>query len=981
MNLESNSCIDVLKSWNNGINFVQENLKDNIKGLRTPQIGAIYSIKSYWTLASSCATIVMPTGTGKTETMLMTIISEKCKKVLIIVPSDLLRKQTYEKAKTLKTLRDINIINQEIKNPIVNILNKRIDIEELKRIVSESNIIISTMALLNNLESQLLEILVDEITEVIIDEAHHIPAKTWSEIKSEFVKSRILQFTATPYRDDGKKIDGDIIYNFPLNLAQEKGYFKEIKFKYVLEFDNDKADYIIATEAIKQLEEDMKSGYNHVILARASTKKKAEYLYNNIYKKYYEKYRPVIITSNSKDKEKKQALEDINSYKSKILVCVDMFGEGIDIPELKIGAMHEKYKSLPITVQFIGRFARNKENLGKATIIANIADNEVKNELEKLYSENANWNYELSDISENIISNEIKLQEFAKGFNNKNISQITPKISAIPFAIKSNNVNFMAWKSILDEEKCQCLFDKEKNILVLVEKKEEKIDWLKGNELINVNFKLHIIYWNKDKKIAFIHSRDKSIGFRLMNAIFEKSERINGDEIFRCLNGINRLMLSTVGLKCEMDGPLRYKMFAGIDIEQAIAESEKQSCTKLNLFGIGYNGEEKVSIGCSKNGIIWSRWIESVSYWVEWCEEIRKKIQDTTIDTSKILKGVLVPSARYEKPDSIPIFIDWPLELDTNLDKVVKIVNKYSENIYDCSIELDSDMDKNSNDIEFSVKTNFFSEQFKQVYDSKNKKVYIVSNSQKNEQSKIFIGKEEFSLEEYFNIFPPKIIFADQSSTENELYVRIPEVTYMELDERNKEKWNWESIDITKESQLSKKDNKIILKDSIQYHLISKLKADENTYDLLFDDDGSGEMADVVAIRTENDSVIIDLYHCKFSKKDTPGRRVGDLYEVCGQTIKSIAWKSNKRNIVKHLKNRELSRLERTNISRFEIGEMKDLKIIDAKLQSLRLILNVNIVQPGIKIDELSTDMEYILCSTKSSLLTTCGIKLKIIGG
>ncbi|WP_235819678.1 hypothetical protein [Caldifermentibacillus hisashii] len=38
-----------------------------------------------------------------------------------------------------------------------------------------------------------------------------------------------------------------------------------------------------------------------------------------------------------------------------------MFGEGIDIPNLKIAAIHDKYKSLPITLQFIGRFARTKK--------------------------------------------------------------------------------------------------------------------------------------------------------------------------------------------------------------------------------------------------------------------------------------------------------------------------------------------------------------------------------------------------------------------------------------------------------------------------------------------------------------------------------------------------------------------------------------------------------------------------------------------
>ena len=51
-------------------------------GFRSPQLGAIYAIKSHWTVSNSAATIVMPTGTGKTEVMIATVVSEKCKKNL-----------------------------------------------------------------------------------------------------------------------------------------------------------------------------------------------------------------------------------------------------------------------------------------------------------------------------------------------------------------------------------------------------------------------------------------------------------------------------------------------------------------------------------------------------------------------------------------------------------------------------------------------------------------------------------------------------------------------------------------------------------------------------------------------------------------------------------------------------------------------------------------------------------------------------------
>ncbi|MGL5734070.1 MAG: DEAD/DEAH box helicase family protein, partial [Beijerinckiaceae bacterium] len=39
-------------------------------GLRPPQMGAIHAVKAHWVVSDKPATVVMPTGTGKTETML-----------------------------------------------------------------------------------------------------------------------------------------------------------------------------------------------------------------------------------------------------------------------------------------------------------------------------------------------------------------------------------------------------------------------------------------------------------------------------------------------------------------------------------------------------------------------------------------------------------------------------------------------------------------------------------------------------------------------------------------------------------------------------------------------------------------------------------------------------------------------------------------------------------------------------------------------
>lgn len=83
----------IAESWNNKFCFVKET--DEHPGLRSPQIGALHALMAHVEDGEDSAIVVMPTGTGKTETMLSFLIANACKKVFVIVPSDALRSQTY----------------------------------------------------------------------------------------------------------------------------------------------------------------------------------------------------------------------------------------------------------------------------------------------------------------------------------------------------------------------------------------------------------------------------------------------------------------------------------------------------------------------------------------------------------------------------------------------------------------------------------------------------------------------------------------------------------------------------------------------------------------------------------------------------------------------------------------------------------------------------------------------------------------------
>lgn len=962
------------QSWGVQISFVEENDEKKITGLRSAQLGAIFAIKSHLTVSNKPATIVMPTGTGKTETMIATIISEKCIKTLIVVPSKLLRDQTVKKFVELGILRKIGVVPKDTINPSVGcLLTTPSDISELRLIIEESNVIISTVSLLKNFSDSYIDLLANECTTLIIDEAHHVAANTWSEIKGRFSNQTCLQFTATPFRNDGKKVDGEMIYNFPLAKAQAQNYFQPINFLPIYEFEEEKSDFEVARNAVGVLKKDIKNQLPHIILVRAKSKDRAKYLFEEIYLRNYPEYNPVMIVSGVGERNKKEYLAQINSLQSRILVCVDMFGEGIDIPNLKIAAIHDKYKSLPITLQFIGRFARTQVGLGNATVVANIADEEVGESLKELYAQDSDWNEMLNVLSDKAIGRELTLQDISRGFKGSGtkgipVNQLIPKVSMIPFKTKSKKWRWENWTRVFFEEKCQFYVNEDKKLLVIIEMSDTKVDWTNYKDINNINWNLHILYWNEEKSIFFINSTDKSIANNLAEEIFEHHQRITGEDVFRSLYGINRLMFATVGLNSAIDGPIRYKMFAGIDIAQGLSEAQKENSIKSNLFGVGYNGSGKVSIGCSYKGTVWSKWVESIDYWVEWCDDIGDKILNPDIDVSHILEGALVPVVIDERPKVVPYKISWPIELDLRNEETIGIELPFSKvPIYTIDICL-SNHDENGV-LSFYVGNELFSEEFELHIETGK---YSFKKT-KNANAIIYLGKSKrMTLENFFNEYPPTIKFVDQSALEGNLLVRIKTAPAV-FNRSNIMKWDWIGTNIRKESQGIDKE-----RDSIQYKVIDFLKRNAE-YCVIFDDDDSGEIADIVTIFDQGNQLVFGFYHCKYSHGDNPGARVKDLYEVCGQAEKSVGWMQDPKGIIDRMIKRENIRLRAGKPSRFERGNLKKLNEVKNKMRVFPAKAEIFIIQPGVDSANISLEMDRILCGTSSYLMETYSLPLKLI--
>src|SRR5690606_23675905 len=69
------------------------------------------------------------------------------------------------------------------------------------------------------------------------------------------------------------------------------------------------------------------------------------------------------------------------------------------------------------------------------------------------------------------------------------------------------------------------------------------------------------------------------------------------------------------------------------------------------------------------------------------------------------------------------------------------------------------------------------------------------------------------------------------------------------------EVWDWTGVPLNRESM-----NKTTDRDTIQYRAFQNI---EDEFDLIFNDDGHGEAADLVALKETDDGIRLCLVHCK----------------------------------------------------------------------------------------------------------------------
>lgn len=223
---------------------------------------------------------------------------------------------------------------------------------------------------------------------ILVDEAHHALAKSYQRILNKFPKAIVLLFTATPHRTGRMQLDqiaDDIIVGQSIHELTDKGFLapfryfqppndfnsKLLKRGSTGDFTNESMEQAMSTKIFGHIVKQYKriaSGMQAVI-----------YTYSidsaiKIAKEFNSEGISAVEVDGTTSKEKRDlAVRKFREQEIKILVNVNLFTEGVDLPNVDCVIMARPTASLALYLQFSMRCLNPRK--GKTAIIIDHANN------------------------------------------------------------------------------------------------------------------------------------------------------------------------------------------------------------------------------------------------------------------------------------------------------------------------------------------------------------------------------------------------------------------------------------------------------------------------------------------------------------------------------------------------------------------------------------------------------------------------------
>ena len=234
-----------------------------------------------------------------------------------------------------------------------------------------------TVAMIQSLnQNEESDQLLDSFGTIIVDECHHIPAKTFRECIIRFSSFYLYGLTATPMR---KNNDENLIYVYIGKVLSEikAGFLDDEKTETIqinikktnlkVPFDYQTDDYEILSQILvfdtarnQLITDDLTDLMNQTKSVLLLTERKAHIDVLNLYLK--NRFETITISGDDSNRDQVSKMKQIRAGHFQILLTTgQFFGEGIDIDEFDTLFLVYPFSFKGKLIQYIGRITRSKK--------------------------------------------------------------------------------------------------------------------------------------------------------------------------------------------------------------------------------------------------------------------------------------------------------------------------------------------------------------------------------------------------------------------------------------------------------------------------------------------------------------------------------------------------------------------------------------------------------------------------------------------
>jgi hypothetical protein len=644
------------------------------------------------------------------------------------------------------------------------------------------------------------------------------------------------------------------------------------------------------------------------------------------------------------------------------IVCVNMFGEGFNLPNLKIAAVHSPHKSLAITLQFIGRFARTgQQNIGSATFLAEPISSGA--EIDELYEAGAIWRDIVQNLGAGRVEEEMHTREVLDSFqidaspdmSDFSLYTVRPYFHAKVFATP-DGLDLTAEPDL--PEKLQIIFkgvSDPHGAAVYLTRQAVRSPWSSDERFTNVAYDLFIFHHNAAANLLFICSsrRNARLYTRLAARLVHGRPRpLSNSSINRVLNDLEAAEFFSVGMrKRNKLGRIEsYRMISGPSADKAIQDTDGRLFDRGHCFGKAIEEGDQITIGVSTSSKVWSNTYDRIPELLEWCNALAAKIASGRNPRTGSRLDLLSAGQDLERVPAGVIAMAWATDVYVDPPPVFfhRPDGSVAErNLLDFDLEI---VESQEGSVVFALRSADIS--WCGRFSVGDGDLFEPASDDEPEMV-VHRGNEDITITEYLNEEAPSFYCSDLSSIEGQsLYPAPGNLEPFNNDAFETVDWQGSGVDITREKEGSQTG--ISLFNWLQERLLASGAS------VVFCDDGAGEMADFIAIHETDAGPRVKLFHCKASGEPRPGNRVDDLYVVCGQALKSCVW-IRPEQFLARLRHRATLR----GVPGYVLGDEAAANRILSQQARQQTQFDMYIVQPGVLKDDRAVGLSNLLAATR----------------